>query len=213
MKLVRILLAQAVRFAKIAGAGGGSIYGLNLAKACEERYGFLQAPRILADYDLSKGITFLHGYFQQRFVIDRFQIFENGVLAEARVDTDECDEFLDDVFKWVTERAGITIELSATPPRKLYLSQIEVQSNISLNNSFAKVAPLGKQISDIQRGYGQIIPDLEVSGLSFGAAGDATSFKFERREGPSVPTDLYFASSRLRTKDHMKMLEALETLL
>ena len=163
--------------------------------------------------DLSKGVTFLHGYFQQRFVIDKFQIFENGLLAEARVDTDVCDEFLDDVFKWVAERAGITIELSTTPLQKLYLSQIEVQSNISLNISFAKIAPLGKQISDIQRGYGQIISDLEISGLSFGTAGDAPSFKFERREGPSVPPDLYFASSGLRTKDHMRMLEALETLL
>jgi hypothetical protein len=212
MKLARILLSQAVRIAKVTGAGGGAVYGLGLAKACEERYGFLQAPRVLADYDLSKGVTFLHGYFEQRFVVDKFQVFENGLLAEAKVDTDECDKFLDDVFKW-SEGAGIVIELSTTPPQKLYLSQIEVQSNISLNNSFAKVAPLGKQISDIQRGYGQIIPDLEVSGLSLGTAGDAPSFKFERREGPSVPPDLYFASSRLRTKDHIKMLEALETLL
>jgi hypothetical protein len=213
MKLARILLSQAVRLAKVAGAGGGAVYGLNLAKACEDRYGFLQAPRILADYDLSKGVTLLHGYFQQRFVIDRFQVFENGILAEARVDTDECDEFLDDVLKLVVERAGITIEPSTTPQQKLYLSQIEVQSDISLNKSFAKVAPLGRQISDLQRGYGQIIPDLEVSGLSLGTTGDAPSFKFERREGPSVPPDLYFASCRLRTKDHIKMLEALEKLL
>jgi hypothetical protein len=60
---------------------------------------------VLADYDLSKGVTFLHGFFNNR-VIDRFQVFSNGILAEAKLDTDECDRFLDDLLKWITERGG-----------------------------------------------------------------------------------------------------------
>jgi hypothetical protein len=60
---------------------------------------------VLADYDLSKGVTFLHGFFNNR-VIDRFQVFSNGILAEAKLDTNECDRFLDDLLKWITERGG-----------------------------------------------------------------------------------------------------------
>lgn len=212
MKIARIIKSQAIRFAKVTGVGGGSIYGLNLAKVCEERYGFLQAPRLLADYDLSKGVTFLHGYFEQRFVIDNFQLFDNGILVDAKVDTDECDKFLDDVLSW-SQAAGMSIETNLSPPQRLYTSQIEIQSNVNLNKSFARVANLGRQISDIQKSYGQLIPDIEMSGLSFGTVMEATSFKFERREGQSVPPDIYFASSRLKTKDHIKMLEVLERIL
>ena len=82
MELSSIILSQAIRFGKVTGIGGGVIYGLNLAKACEERYGFLQAPRVLADYDLNKGITFLHGYFD-KVVIDKLQVFPNGNLGRS----------------------------------------------------------------------------------------------------------------------------------
>jgi hypothetical protein len=209
MKLQNILLSQAIRFGKISGPGGGTIYGLNLARACEERYGFLQAPRTLADYDLSKGISFLHGYFGT-FVIDKFQIFPNGVLAEAKIDTDECDKFLEDVLKWVKERGGIEFAPS-DPSTRLYLSHLEVQSDISLERSFPKLAPLGREIADILRGYGQTTPDYVVSGLSFGSiATDASGFRFEGREGPNVPHGIFFTQARLRTSDHLRMLESLE---
>jgi hypothetical protein len=105
MKLSSIIVGNVIRLGKVSGPGGGTVYGLNLSKACEERYGFLQAPRVLADYDLSKGVTFLHGHFDHR-VIDKFQVFSNGIVAEAKLDTDECDRFLDDVLKWITERGG-----------------------------------------------------------------------------------------------------------
>jgi hypothetical protein len=214
MKLLNILLGQAVRLMKISAPGGGTIYGLNLAKACEERYGFLQAPRTLADYDASKGITFLHGYFQNKVVIDKFQVFENGLLVEAKVDTDECDAFLDDVMNWTRERGGIEFSVAPDAPR-LYLSQLEVQSAISLPQAFPKLAPFGRQIADVLRSYRQIMSDWEFSGLSFGtaASGDASSFKFERRDGQAVPRDVYFASARMRTKDHLSILENLETML
>src|ERR1700730_1547731 len=211
MKLQNILLGQAVRFGKISGPDGGSVYGLNLTKACEERYGFLQSPRVLADFDLSKGVTFLHGYFQNQYVIDRFQVYENGMLAEAKVDTDICDAFLDDVLQWVTSRGGIKFDSETTSPR-FYLSQLEMLSDIELNHAFSKIAPMGRRVADVIRSYNQITPDLELSGVSFGS-GEATSFKFERREGPSVPRNVFFASARLRTKDHLSLLDDLEGML
>jgi hypothetical protein len=209
MELSSIILSQAIRFGKVTGIGGGVIYGLNLAKACEERYGFLQAPRVLADYDLNKGITFLHGYFEKA-VIDKFQIFPNGVLAEAQVDTDNCDRFLDDILKWVTERGGIEF----TPPDstiKAYFSQIEVKFDVALESYF-KLTVFGKHIADILRGYGQTTSDYIPSGLSFGAQpSDTLGFKFEGREG--APPGLFFSQARMRTKDHLSALEMLRSLL
>jgi hypothetical protein len=211
MKLQNILFSQTIRLGKISGPGGGTIYGVNLARACEERYGFLQAPRVLADFDTSKGITFLHGFFA-KVVIDKFQIFPNGALAEAKVDTDECDRFLDDVLKWVQERAGATF-LPAEPSRA-YSSHLEVQSDVILERSFPMLSAFGREIANVLRSYGHATPDYVLSGLSFGSLqNDASGFKFEGREGPNVPHGIFFSQARLRTRDHLRMLEALERLL
>lgn len=214
MKLENIIVSQAIRFGKISGKNGGNIYGLNLSKLCEQRYGFLQAPRALEDYSLANGVTFLHGYFQDRFVIDKFQVFENGLLVEAKVDTQECENFLDDIAKWAIDQGGFTFTQDPNVP-KLFLSNIEVKSNISLSSTFEKISDLGKEIANVMRGYGHITPDWSLTGLSFGngGAGDMSSFKFEPREGTPPPKDVFFASARMRTKDHLHVLETLEKLL
>jgi len=206
MKPSNIILSQAIRVGKVSGPGGGTIYGLNLSKACEERYGFLQAPRVLADYDLSKGITFLHGFFENR-VIDKFQVFPNGIVAESKLDTDECDRFLDDILKWIIERGGMEFTPSE-PVIRLYFSQLEIQSGVELARSFPQLAFLGRQIGDILRGYGQTTPDYEFSGLSFGAS--QNDFRFEGREGATAQHGVFFSQSRLRTSDHLRILETLE---
>jgi|SRR6516162_5146067 hypothetical protein len=212
MKLSNIIMSRAIRLGKVSGPGGGAVYGINLSKACEERYGFLQGPRVLSDYDLNKGITFLHGFFENH-VIDNFQVFSSGIVAEAKLDTDECDRFLDDVLKWITERGGIEFSIGE-PTSRLYVSQLEIQSDIRLMSAFPKLAPLGRQIADILRGYGHATPDFELSGLSFGATqNDTTGFKFEGREGPGVPHGIFFSQARLRTSDHLRMLEALDSTL
>src|SRR5690242_3790829 len=117
MKLVNVLLGQAIRVLKISGQHGGNIYGLNLTKALEQRYGFLQGPRSLAEYDMTQGVTFLHGYFQNRIVIDRLQIFSTGLIAEGKIPTDECAAFLDDVVGWVQEAGAARVEQDANAPR------------------------------------------------------------------------------------------------
>ncbi len=214
MKLEKIIVSQSIRLGKVSGKNGGSVYGLNLTKLCEQRYGFLQAPRTLDEYNLASGVTFLHGVFQDQFVIDKFQVFENGLLVEAKVDTQECEFFLDDVTKWATEQGGFSFIQEATAP-KIFLSNIEVKSSASLSKTMAKLSSFGNEIAKVLRSYGNVSPDWTLSGLSFGnsAAGDVTSFRFEQREGTPPPKGIYFSSSRMRTKDHLRVLKVLEELL
>ncbi len=214
MKLISILQSEVGRLGKIGGVGGGAIYGLHLSKSCEDRYGFLQGPRVLADYDLGKGVTFLHGYFDNRVVIDKFQVFENGLLAEARVDSDDLDAFLDDVTKWLSVHGGMTFERDPNAFR-IYESKLEVETSADLKGAFDKFLPIGRQIADVLRGYNMVTPDWEPSGISFGTvgAGDAASFKFERRAGNNVPHNVFFAAARMRTKDHLEVLESLKVVM
>lgn len=213
MRLEKVIVGQSGRLGIVAGKDGGEIYGLNLAKACEEKYGFLEAPRRLSDFDLTNGITFLHGYFRDRFVIDKFQVFKNGFLAEAKTDTDDCDAFINDVIDWVQREGALQFTEQPGAP-KIYLSNIEVRSNISFAKRLRDVSALGLEIASIMRSHGYNGPDWKLSGLAFGNGipGDAASFKLEARDGPQPQPDLFFATARMRTKEHLHILEKLEAL-
>jgi hypothetical protein len=215
MKLNGIIFGQVIRFLDVSGPSGGTIYGVNLTRACEQRYGFLQGPRVLQDYDPKNGITFLHGYFDGKMVIDKFSVYDSGLLVEAKVDTDECDAFLDDIVDWAQEIGGITIAQRPEAP-KLYYSQLEVQSDVLIARTFPGLKDFGAEIANILRSYGQVVPDYEVSGIHL--HGDVAShpgvkpipFKLERREGVPFASGVYFSTSPFKTKDHFRMLEELE---
>src|SRR5918996_3009830 len=128
MQLESILLGRAIRLLHISSASKGRIYGLHLVRACEERYGFWQGPRTVDDFDLAKGVTFLHGHFQSRLVIDKFQVFQNGMLAEAKADTNECDAFLDEFVGWIQSEFGISLNEESSSPR-FYQSNLEIRGS------------------------------------------------------------------------------------
>jgi hypothetical protein len=211
MRVNSTIFGQTIRILKISAPGGGTVYGLNLAKLCEARYGFLQGPRELKDFNATEGITFYHGYFQNRIVIDRFQVFTSGFLAEAKVDTDELDAFLDDIIQWLQQQGGAQIEQDPKASR-FYTSQMEVQSDVLLENAFGEFRGLGHEIANLLRGYNQATPDYSMTGFMLGPGPGATwSFRFERREGQAP--GVYFSTAPLRTRDHIPLLNSLETVL
>jgi hypothetical protein len=211
MKLLKVLLGRVVRLHEMTGPQGGTIYGAHLVGECEDRYGFLQGPRELADFDLERGITFLHGYFNGA-VVDRLQVFSNGLAAEAKLDTAFCDAFVDDLLAWIKETGLIEIKDDA---RRFYVSTVEAQSDSLLGSSFREFSGLGQELAQTLRGYGQTTPDLEVTGLALGIGGgqQLPPFKIEVREGVPTHAGIYFCSAPLRTADQMQLLERFEALL
>jgi hypothetical protein len=212
MNLSSILFGQTIRIVSISGPGGGNIYGLNLAKACEARYGFLQGPRVLKDFDATEGITLLHGYFQGRIVIDRFQVFAGGFLAEAKADTDEVDAFLDDVTQWVQQQGGVRLEQNPAAAR-FYVSHVEMQSSVMLEQAFGEFHDFGREIAVLLRGYNQMTPDFSLTGftLAGGPEQRPAPFRFEARV--DRPPGFYFCTAPLRTADHIGALNSLESIL
>jgi hypothetical protein len=218
MKLTNIILSQAVRLFRARSVDGGNIYASDLVRALEARYGFFEVPRTLADFDLSRGATFLHGHFSKRFVIDKLQIFENGVLAETRATIEQCDDFIDDLVEWSLKELPISIDQN-TPQGKAYLSQIEIESSLQLENVLTNLTSLGLSVVKMLESYGQNTPTFQLSGLKLHA--DVTSviplkpveFVFERRALVPYSSNLYFSSAPLKTTDHVGFLNELETIL
>jgi hypothetical protein len=216
MKINQIAFGQAIRFMKIAPSTGQTIYGKKLASAFEEKYGFLEGPKLVSDFDTGKGVTFLHGFFENTTVIEKAVIYNDGMIVESKADTDLCDQFIDDAVKWASENANIHFGLDDAHPR-LYLSHVVVEDNIGIAKLFSRLSSVGVELSKILESYGDVNRDIELIG--FAMQSDVTEragpvpFKFERRAGVPFSSNLYFSSAPVRTSDHVNLLHKLESIL
>ncbi len=228
MKLVSIVLGQAVRLFRVSNPIGGT-YLPDVVTAFRERYGFLEVPTKVAEYDASKGVTFGHGKFKVRsrkspqgrvseeIVIDSFQVFNDGLVVNTKAFVEDAELFLDDVIVWVTQTFGYNI-LDDPPVQRTYISQIEVAFPGSLLPLFDKIGILNKRITTALTSYGKVPPSYEVSGFILHCDTTKvlppipTGFTFERRAQHPYTSNLYFSSAPLKTSDHLKVLEELEKL-
>jgi hypothetical protein len=213
MQLENVLFGRAIRLLPISEWGRGRLYGIHLVRACENRYGFWRGPREVEEFDLAKGVTFLHGYFQERIVIERLQVFNNGLMVEVNGDTDECDKFLDDFLEWLKKDIGVqTIQQPSAP--RFYYSNMEVTCSFSLAEKLPQLGRIGQEITKKLREYGQAAAsDVELVSIGYGTAGETPTFRFERKEGAPEARRMYFCAAPLRTKDHLDLLEELELIL
>jgi hypothetical protein len=218
MQIRKILFSQAIRLFDTTGRTAGGLYGRKLFSAFEDRYGFLQGPRTVPEYDPAKGIHFLHGFFEDRVVIDKVSIFNDGMVCETKGTTDDADAFIDDAIEWGRQTAGLDPDRSAELGRA-YLSRLEVHADVALADTFKQFSNFGHSIAETVRSYGQNTNDFEVSLI--GLHNDLTkmpapkplAFTFDRRDGEAYDAGVYFAVAPMRTADHLAHLDALEKLL
>src|SRR5712691_8865526 len=106
MELKTILTSQAIRFFAEKSEPIERRSPVPLIDGVREKYGFVQVPRTVAELDFKNGVTFLQGYYKGQ-VIDKLQIYENGLLCEAQVDNSVTDELLGELFSWAQERHNL----------------------------------------------------------------------------------------------------------
>lgn len=214
MKLETILVGRAIRLLRFTGR---PLYMADVVRPLVERYKFLKVPQALEEFDETKGITFGHGKFTYEgkdVVIDSFQVFNNGLIADTREDTQDADKFLDDVIEWGVKELDRVIPVQSV--EMLYLSNLE----ISLKTPLATYLPVAQQftgeISRYLTEYGLKHEPFEM--VSFMLNFDRiklpnsalTNFSIQRREGVPFESGLYFSSAPLKTKDHIALLQKID---
>ena len=215
MEIVEYGLSRAIRFGDLVSAPSPPLLGSNLIRAVTERYGFVEAPRTVADYNLQNGMLFLHGYHGAN-VIERLHVYNNGVLAEMKSDTSDCDAFLDDLTLWAAENAGIAFSKSSLAD--VYLSQLFVRSeSIAMDKALAPLAVIREKISArVEAAAPMRVLPSQV--MSFQIATDpglngGWNYRFERRVGSAFADNAYFSSAPLTTVQHLEMLNEIEVAL
>lgn len=217
MKIRSILQGQVLRFIR-ASNPMGNYYMPDVVKALRERYGFVVTPTTLQEFDAQKGITFQHGRFavkhekgkREEIVIDKFQVFSDGVLAESKVTTEDIDLFVDDIIKFGVDEFGLKV--LDDPIKRAYLSSFEIECHDLELPPF----PLGQKIEEYLRGYGQDPQPFETRSITVYYDTSITlkptpfAFIFARREGIPNSANIYFSSAPLTTIDHHALLGEVE---
>jgi len=219
MKVSNYLMSTVIRLVKDNPPDSpNKAYIGDLSNALRDRYSFLQWPVKIEEFDLQKGINFLHGRFKEDQIIDKIQVYSNGVYCEAKLPNEVIEEFVDDVFEWVHKDFGLILD-DAIAPSRFYTSQLEVKSDYSPAQALSKFSPIGDKITQFLNSYGQVIPAFETTHLAFLCDTTnvenlaPTKFTFERREQQPFDAGLYFSAAPLKTKDHLKVLNELEKIL
>lgn len=217
MKLVDVILGRSMRLMKVVSP---AVYIPDSVRAVQERYRFLQGPKTLEEFDASKGISFQHGTFtlpksylskeksRDHVVIDRFQVYTNGLLVETRGFTEEGDLFLDDVIQWASQQFAVAI-YPGVPVTRAYLTNLEIEFPDAEFPSF----PFTKTLDAFLKSYGQ--PSGAFSAVGFNFHCDflqmpppvPSAFQISRREGVPYTSNLYLSSAPLSTRDHLTLLE------
>jgi hypothetical protein len=221
MEVQEIILARAIRFVKVSAVVG---YWPDIVDKLGKEYSFARLPdvqEILSSQNkgAAKGAEFQVGKFvrpdQTEAVIDKFTIFNDGLVADCRTSTDDCNLFLDSIEIWAKKYLSGFKNIG----KSLYLSQMEVKFGVAkyaqgFNNLSQQVSALMEKYGAIpgigRYGFGSLVLALEPGGLS---NTQPSPFTIERRINTRFDENVFFAQAPLRTSDHSDLLSVLEQIL
>jgi hypothetical protein len=215
MKIKNVLTSQAIRFWSNVEPIADKRSPIPLIKSLQERYGFVEVPSTIAALDFTKGVSFLQGYYKGS-IIEKLQVYENGLLCEASADNAVCDEFMGEIIDWAKSEHAIPIAETGV---KAFVSQMELIVDVDFVTTFARVNAIGALIASMLQNYGQPVPNYGLSGLKLHydsmtlPVPRAPEFSFERRASELYSTNTFFSSAPLRSQDHFFVLSELEKVL
>ena len=218
MKLLSVNLARSIWLFILNDINPHGLSIINLVSDFVNRYKFGTFPKTNEDFDLQKGIVFQFGTFQgskKQPINVHLTVYNDGFVADTRSSTVESDEFLDDVFSWLSKECGYT-PIQEIIRSKVYISEIYIRMNKPLNALNPKLKEFAKHLSSKVEGYVEDIL-LETGGISFmrdpGKIGRPGPFKLEKQEGIPFEENRYYSIAPLQTEAHIELLKEFERIL
>ncbi len=213
--LARVIWIFDIRFLNPRGLSFQEVF-----RKLGERYRFAKSPQNQLDFNEQKAWAFESGTFansQKKFLNITFSIYNDGLVADTLSSTDDSTEFLMEVTSWAVKEFGFSI-----PPReklkKGYLSQIDVESDLSLISLNTKLAKFVRIIESRVKTVDGKRRQFEMGSLNFWTEDVQTpmapaAFRFERKHGVPFASNQYFSQAALETDEHIKLIQELEKLL
>lgn len=217
MELLSINTAKAIWILSVNDLNprGKNLDGL--LKWLTSKYKFEQYPASSYLEDQSKGYVFSAGSFPRgshkddNIYVD-VTIFNDGFVANTRSSTKDSDDFLSEALTLATAEFHLAYRPEMIR-KKLYLSELEVKMDKSLNLINPKLKAFTERISSLQGSVPQI--SYECSSIIFLPDPSVqqwrpSNFVLERKLNVPISENRYYSVAPFHTEDHLELLKLFE---
>jgi len=192
------------------------VYMPALYQAIGDRYAFVARPQ---DHGtaITSGAKFSHGRLitpSKPYLISELGIYNDGIIVDA-INTDDAEFILDDLILWTKNQFEVRDRLTEIP--RTYSSLVTVEFDRAIEPTLRGVEAFVKNLElALKKAYGW---NLETKILRLGINADPqsvpplrnTQFFIERRIGRPYSENRYQSGAPLRTKEHVVLLQNIET--
>lgn len=218
MKFRQTILARTIRQVVPIADGSPRIDAVHRIK---DKYKFLKVPEFFQEVfpqNPLQPISFQGGKItidKREVGILQIQFLQNMIVVDTQTSTDDSDWIVDDFISTANTEHPESITPTGPP---YYVSQVELnlEKPPDLSPQFEDAA---KIIDRFLVGYGETVPKfapwgmtLNIDGHELGVLAPAF-FALERRVGFPFSSKVFFSQAPLRTKDHLVILEKLDTII
>ncbi len=217
MKLLSVNQARSIWFIKLVDFTRGRSL-ISMIPSIVNRYKFQIFPTKPEEFELGNGVKFSLGSFQkdqQNMAID-LVIFSDGLVADTKSSTEDSDFFLNESLTWIAVEFGL-VPYQEVLRSKVYLSELWVQTDKSLNSLNPKLESFAKRLTSLIVGHEHHPISFETSGINFWTdpiiVNPPGAFRFERAEKAPFGEQRYYSAAPLQTDVHLEMLGEFENIL
>lgn len=214
MELISIERSKLVSLFFVSNSQGQPLLD-QIASAIVARYQFATFPTKIEELSSDK-ITFSHGNFNNKR-IDHVEVFSDGIIVTAKSNSQVVEDFLSDLLSFTESEFGLKRVESHTY-NKIFESQLIFKTekrilglldgfkNIELTLNAMLKSTTNSNIQMEHFGFSIAADNTTISGLK------PIVFRLERKQDASFDSNLYFAAAPLKTDDHIKILEQIESM-
>ena len=222
MKLLSVKQARAIWLIQLVDLNPRGLNLLTLIPHIVTKYKFQLfpvKPDELGFGKETKEIKFSGGSFQkdpQHDIGVDLTLYNDGLVVDTRSSTEDSDIFLSEFLNWISTEFDL-VPYQDILRSKLYLSELWVQTDKSLNTLNPKLEQFAKRLTSLIVGHNHHHIAFESTGITFWTdpivVNPPGPFKFERAENTPFSERRYYSAAPLQTNLHLEMLTELESIL
>jgi len=217
MKVLSVSVARSISLIPTAHFNPKGRNIIPILDAIKERYFFpIVTPLEKVLGPEKESVKFEHGSFMGKDTIPidvSFAIHNDGIVADTQSSTEDSDLFLEDLLTWLSKEYDL-VSQNEIPIKKLYLSELYFTLDKTPQFFSDKIDSFAQKASDNIKN--KKVGKFNFQGISLGIDPELSerplTIRVEREVKTAFSENRYFSSGPLETKDHLSLLESLETI-
>ncbi len=219
MRLLSVKQARSIWLIYLLDLNPRGLDLISLIPIIGQKYRFMElSPTIDKINKETNEVRFGLGNFQkdqQNLRVD-LSIYNDGLIADTRSSTNDSDVFLDEFLNWISTEFGF-MPYNDVLRTKLYVSELVVQTDKSLNTLNPKLVNFAKKITSLIVGHESNPISFETAGIQLWTNPNIINppgpFRFERLTDVPFGENRYYSAAPLQTDLHLEILEEFENIL